>query len=76
MPRPFKAPFYPVAPAVGLIIALLSLVAVVIYNLSLALIFLAILAVSYLYFRLFSKEAEEEEAVGELEPEPVLIDQK
>ncbi|MFU2208035.1 ethanolamine permease [Solidesulfovibrio sp. C21] len=76
MPRPFKAPFYPVAPAVGLAIAVLCLVAVTIYNLSLAVIFFAILSASYLYFRLFSKDAREEEVQEEGVLEPVFVEEK
>jgi ethanolamine permease len=77
MARPFKAPFYPLAPAIGLGIAVVALVAVTVYNLKLALIFAAILAASYAYFMIFAKDATKPEelfaAPEDVELEPVLI---
>ncbi len=54
MKRPFRAPFYPVAPAIGLTIALVALVAVTYYNFKLSMIYTGILVVSYTYFKLTS----------------------
>jgi len=51
MERPFKVPFYPVFPALALIIATVSMIAMTYYNAQLALVFLALLAVSYLAYR-------------------------
>ncbi|EPR43713.1 ethanolamine transporter [Desulfovibrio sp. X2] len=68
MHRPFKAPLYPLSPAVGLIIAVVALVAVTVYNLKLALIYGAILAVTFAYFKLFTKRDEAAEALVSLDP--------
>lgn len=54
--RPFKAPFYPVSPALALIIALVALLAMSYYNQLLALIYFALLAVLFLSYRVFYKE--------------------
>ena len=51
--RPFKAPFFPIAPWLALLIAAISFVAMAIQDLRLASIFLAILAGSWLLFRAF-----------------------
>jgi ethanolamine permease len=48
--RPFKVPMYPLFPAVALLIALVALAAVTFYNFYLAIIFLGLIGVSYLYF--------------------------
>jgi len=52
MERPFKVPFYPVFPALALIIATISMVAMSYYNQQLTLIFLAILAGSFILYKL------------------------
>jgi len=51
--RPFKAPFFPVAPWLALIIAGISFVAMAIQDMRLAGIYLAILAGSWILFRAF-----------------------
>ena len=51
--RPFKVPMYPVFPAVALLIATFSLVAMSVYNWGLALIYGAMMLVSYLWFNFF-----------------------
>lgn len=51
MVRPFKVPFYPWAPAIGLIIACVSMVAVCYYNPMLAAIYAGILVVSFFYYK-------------------------
>lgn len=48
--RPFKVPFYPLFPALALSIAMIALVAMTVYNIKLALIYLSILVGSYLWF--------------------------
>lgn len=53
--RPFKAPFYPVAPLVALIIASIALLAVTIYNPILAIVYFSILFLSYIAFKIFNK---------------------
>lgn len=50
--RPFKVPFYPIAPIVALIIASVALLAMTIYNLTLALIYFGIMAVCFIGFKL------------------------
>ena len=57
MERPFKVPFYPFTPWIALVIAVVALVAMTIYNLKLALIYAAILLVSYIWFRLSHKSS-------------------
>jgi ethanolamine permease len=55
--RPFKVPYYPLFPIVALVIASLSLIAMVIYNFNLALVFFAMLLGTYLFFILvFNKK--------------------
>jgi ethanolamine permease len=51
--RPFKVPAYPLFPATALVIAIISLLAMIIYNSLLALIFFGMLIGSYVFFRLF-----------------------
>jgi ethanolamine permease len=57
-PRPFRAPFYPYFPALALALALVCLSAVIYYNLLLAGIFLAFMALGYGYFRLTARQRE------------------
>lgn len=54
--RPFAVPFFPATPAIALVIAAVSFVAVVWYNLLLSVIFLAIILVAYFIFRLFKPQ--------------------
>lgn len=51
--RPFKVPYFPLFPMVALMIASVSLIAMVIYNFMLALVFFAMLIGSYVFFRIF-----------------------
>lgn len=53
MPRPFRVPFYPVFPAIALVIASVALVAMTIYNLMIALVYFGIMLVAYGYFYFF-----------------------
>jgi len=50
--RPFRVPFFPITPIIALIIAVVSFVAMVWYNLTLAGIFLAIIAGAYIIFKI------------------------
>ncbi len=52
MERPFKVPFYPIFPALALIIASVSMVAMSYYNGQLALVFLAMIVGSFIAYRL------------------------
>ncbi|WP_044208285.1 ethanolamine permease [Flammeovirga sp. OC4] len=63
--RSYKVPWYPITPAIALIIATVSILAMTYYNLVLAGIFIAILGGSYLLFILSQKEYHNEE-IGEL----------
>ncbi|MGY2575531.1 ethanolamine permease [Vibrio sp. C8] len=49
--RPFRAPFYPYAPAVALVLAVVALVAMVYYNALLSLIFVGLFALGFVYFK-------------------------
>lgn len=53
MERPFRVPLYPWFPMIALVIATIALVSMTIYNPMIALIFIGIIALSYLYFFLF-----------------------
>ena len=54
--RPFKVPLYPVFPVVALTIAIVALIAMTIYNPTLALIYAGILVLSFIYFKMTQKE--------------------
>jgi len=51
--RPFKVPAYPFFPVIALIIAVISFIAMTIYNLKLALVYFLILGICYASFKLF-----------------------
>ncbi len=51
--RPFKVPLYPAFPLIALVIAVVSFVAMTIYNLKLALIYFLLLGICYGCFKLF-----------------------
>lgn len=51
--RPFKAPLYPLFPIIALVIATVSFIAMSIYNWQLALVYLGLLAVAYMYYFIF-----------------------
>ncbi|MEJ0033935.1 MAG: ethanolamine permease [Bacteroidota bacterium] len=53
--RPFRVPFYPVFPIIALIISSLSIIAVAVYNLNLAAIYLGLLVISYGIYKLVRK---------------------
>lgn len=50
--RPFRAPMYPFAPAFALLMAFISLVAMIYYNQLLFVIFAGMMLLGYIYFRL------------------------
>ena len=54
--RPFKVPIYPLFPITALIIAIISFVAMTIFNLELAIIYFAIMGICYGAFRICKKE--------------------
>jgi len=57
MPRPFSVPFFPVTPFITLLIAVVALVAMTYYNGMRVLIFLGVLILTYLLFKVFEKQA-------------------
>ena len=54
--RPFKVPVYPAFPVIALVIAVVSFVAMVIYNGKLALIYFLLVGICYGCFKLFKKK--------------------
>ena len=59
--RPFKVPMYPLFPIIALFIAIFSFVAMTVYNLKLAVIYLLILGICYGAFKLFTGNTKIEE---------------
>ncbi|MEO6549586.1 MAG: ethanolamine permease [Ferruginibacter sp.] len=53
--RPFRVPLYPFFPVTALLIAIVSLIAMITLNIKLALIFFAILALAYIWFYIIVK---------------------
>jgi ethanolamine permease len=51
MPRSYRAPFYPVFPAIAFVLALVCLVAMVWFNFMLTLLFAVLMGLAYAYFR-------------------------
>ena len=60
--RPFKVPLYPFSPLIALVFASIALVAVTIYNPWLAIIYFAILGLTFLWFNTIYVEPEKTEA--------------
>ncbi len=56
--RPFRAPLYPIAPAVALGLAVLALVAMVYYNFLIAVIFAVLFVIGFVYFKATHKSDE------------------
>ncbi len=54
--RPFKVPMYPAFPILALVIAAVAFVAMTIYNPWIALVYFGILAVMYIWFKVYYKE--------------------
>jgi ethanolamine permease len=54
--RPFKVPLYPFFPIIAFVIASVSLIALTIYNIQLALIYFLIVGISFLIFKLRYKD--------------------
>lgn len=55
LPRPFRVPWYPLFPVAALIIALMSLSAMIAFNIKLALVYFGLLLLAYIWFYLFIK---------------------
>jgi ethanolamine permease len=52
MERPFRVPLYPLFPLIALVISALSLIAVAVYNLKLAFLYVALMITSFVVYRL------------------------
>jgi ethanolamine permease len=59
LPRPFRVPFYPWFPIIALVVAAIALVAMTSLYLTIALLYFAIIALTYTCFRLFYKPAKD-----------------
>lgn len=70
--RPFKVPFYPLFPLIALIIATFSLVVLAIYNKELALIYGAMLLLSFIWFKLTHKDSDTDKEADPTETEIAL----
>ena len=55
--RPFKVPMYPAFPVIALIIAIVSLIAMTIYNFKLALIYFLLMGICYAAFKIFGEKS-------------------
>ncbi|MDQ2721628.1 MAG: ethanolamine permease [Bacteroidota bacterium] len=53
--RPFKVPWYPTVPVTALVIAIISFVAMTIFNVKLAIIYFLFLCICYFAFKVFKK---------------------
>jgi ethanolamine permease len=56
MPRTYRAPFYPLFPAVALALAAVCLIAMVWFNFMLTLLFVILMGLAYAYFRLTAEQ--------------------
>lgn len=56
LPRPFRAPFFPLFPIAALIIATCSFIAVGLYNFKLTLIYGGVMALSFLWFKIMDRK--------------------
>ncbi len=54
--RPFRVPFYPVFPITALVISTVSIIAMAVYNVNLALFYILLLLISYAFFKLIKKK--------------------
>lgn len=53
--RPFRVPFYPVFPITALVISVVSIIAMTVYNFALALFYILLMFVSFVFFKLIKK---------------------
>jgi ethanolamine permease len=63
--RPYKAPLYPFFPALSLVLAVISFITMAYYNFTVFVLFVALFAIGWLYFRLTAhrREAAEDDAL-------------
>lgn len=62
--RPFKAHFYPYAQAFALVVAIVSFISMMIFNLQLGLIYLGILAASYVWYKFYVTDEERKKVLA------------
>lgn len=55
MNRPFRVPLYPLLPALALIIAVISTIAMIVYNFQLAIVYFGFLLITFIIFKLVKK---------------------
>ncbi|MGV8878259.1 MAG: ethanolamine permease [Sphingobacteriaceae bacterium] len=55
LPRPFRVPFYPAFPVISLFIATVSIIAMLIFNFKLGLIYFSILLITFLLYKTFKR---------------------
>jgi len=53
--RPFRVPFYPVFPITALVISAVSFIAMTVYNFALALFYILLMFISFVFFKLIKK---------------------
>ena len=53
--RPFRVPFYPVFPITALVISAVSIIAMTVYNFALALFYILLMFISFVFFKLIKK---------------------
>ncbi len=56
--RPFSVPFYPFTPMIALVIATIAFIAITFYNPFLALVYILIIAISFIWFKIFHQKKE------------------
>src|SRR5450631_133166 len=54
--RPFRVPFYPAFPIAALVIAVISIIAMTVYNFKLALFYIFLMVLSFGFFKLLKKQ--------------------
>ncbi len=54
--RPFRVPFYPLFPIAALVIAVISIIAMTVYNFKLALFYIFLMVLSFGFFKLLKKQ--------------------
>ena len=68
--RPFKVPFYPLTPIIALALSVLCLGALIYYNFMLAVIYVGLMALGYIYyFAMVPKQARADAALEGIAPE-------
>jgi ethanolamine permease len=64
LPRPFVAQLYPWVQIFALVVAIVSFISMMIFNLTLGLIYLSVMLVAYLWYKFFIGDAEKKAVAG------------